>query len=133
MELALKTQEGKIYDLTDKISGKLPKNLESGLVNVFAPHATGILFLGENEPGINADYQKLLGRLAPEGPEGEWQHDRIDSNAHAHLRSALMGASLTIPVRDGRLQLGTWQRILFMEADGDRERRFILTFVKGEQ
>ena len=129
MDLTLKTQKGKIYDLTDTISEKIPKNV-SGLINVFAPHATGIFFLGENESGMNSDYLTFMEKIAPE--KGGWAHDRIDNNAHAHLRSAFMGTSLNIPIRDGQLQLGTWQRILFAESDGNRERRFILTFMKGE-
>ena len=128
MEIQLQTRKGQVYDLTGQAQKLIGKSgVKHGLANIFTPHATGILFIGEGEPNINADYVKLLKKLAPE--RGGWAHDRIDNNAHAHLRSALVGASVCIPIRDGRLAFGTWQRLLFVEADGDRNRRFIITVV----
>ncbi|MBR9681653.1 MAG: YjbQ family protein [Candidatus Altiarchaeota archaeon] len=130
MDITLTTRKNQIYDLTEQIHQRLSnRDLKNGLLNIFAPHATGILFLGENEAGINSDYLKFMEKIAPE--RGGWAHDKIDNNAHAHLRSAFMGTSPNVPVRDGKLQLGTWQKILFAETDGDRERKFILTFIEG--
>ncbi len=128
MEFEFSTRDGDVLDLTDRVQELIPPDA-SGLVSVFLPHATGVLFLGEYEPGINRDYRELAERLAPRG--AGWSHDRIDSNAHAHLRSAIFGAGVVVPVRGGRLQLGTWQRIIFVENDGPRKRRAIVTLIGG--
>ena len=124
-ELEFETRKGQVVDITDEVSGVLTRG--SGIVNVFAPHATGVLIIGENEPGIVDDYKKLMESLAPEG--GGWKHDSIDDNAHAHLRSALFGAGLTIPFTGGKLVLGTWQRIMFVECDGSRRRKLVVTVI----
>ena len=128
-EISFETQKGDVVDLTAKVEAAV-EGVKEGLVNVFAPHATGVLIIGENEPNIDRDYLRLMEKLAPE--HGGWAHDRIDDNAHAHLRSALFGASLTIPVHEGRLALGTWQRIMFLEFDGPRHRRVLVTVVKNK-
>jgi secondary thiamine-phosphate synthase enzyme len=126
--IGFETQKGDVVDLTAKVEAAV-EGVKEGLVNVFAPHATGVLIIGENEPNIARDYVRLMEKLAPE--RGGWAHDKIDDNAHAHLRSVMFGASLTIPVKDGKLALGTWQRIMFMEFDGARHRRVIVTVVSG--
>ena len=127
-EIIFETEKGQIVDITDKIEEFVGKG--SGLANIFAPHATGVLVIGENEPRIADDYKRLMESLAPEG--GGWKHDSIDSNAHAHLRSALFGTSLTIPFTDGKLILGTWQRIMFIEWDGSRKRKIIVTSISSK-
>ena len=125
-ELNFSTSLGDVVDLTEDVACVVTRSgVKSGLVNVFAPHATGVLFLGESEQGINRDYVRLMKELAGEGKG--WMHDRIDSNAHAHLRSALFGASVTVPVVDGKMAVGVWQRILFVENDRNRSRRVIVT------
>jgi len=128
-EIGFETRKGDVVDLTQHVEVAV-EGVKEGLANVFAPHATGVLIIGENEPGINKDYLRLMEKLAPE--QGGWHHDKIDDNAHAHLRSALFGASLTIPVRDGKLALGTWQRIMFLEFDGPRHRRVLVTVAKNK-
>jgi len=126
-EISFETEKGQVVDVTDQIEELIGKG--SGITNIFAPHATGVLIIGENEPRIADDYKRLMESLAPEG--GGWKHDSIDSNAHAHLRSAMFGTSLTIPFADGKLILGTWQRIMFIECDGSRTRRILVTMVKA--
>lgn len=59
-------------------------------------------------------------------PEGIWRHDRIDGNAAAHIKAAILGPSETVPVKQGRLMLGAWQSIMLMEFDGPRDRRVIV-------
>ncbi|MBR9680652.1 MAG: YjbQ family protein [Candidatus Altiarchaeota archaeon] len=130
MEINFTTKKGQVLDLTDKLSEIVKRTGVTGLINVFAPHATGILMLGEHEPHIAQDYLKVMDQLVPQ--ETKWDHDKIDNNAAAHLRSALFGASTTIPVIDGKLQLGTWQRILFVEVEGDRHRRVMLTWISSK-
>jgi len=60
-------------------------------------------------------------------PEGIWQHDKIDNNGAAHIKASLIGPSETIPVRDGKLLLGTWQAVMLVEFDGPRQRQLIVT------
>lgn len=124
-EISFETEKGQVIDITDQIEELIEKG--AGIASIFAPHATGILIIGENEPRIAEDYKRLMESIAPEG--GGWKHDSIDSNAHAHLRSALFGTSLTIPFTDGKLILGTWQRIMFIECDGSRRRKLVVTLV----
>ena len=130
MEINFQTKKGQVFDLTEEIQNLIARTGVTGIINIFAPHATGVLMLGENEPGIAKDYFRIMENLVPE--QIGWDHDKIDKNAHAHLRSALFGASTTVPVVDGKLMLGTWQRILFVETDGDRHRRILLTWVSSK-
>ncbi len=127
-EIVFETEKGRTFDLTKKVKEIVKKSgIKNGIANVFAPHATGVLFLGEFEPNINEDYLNLLAKLAPEG--AGWKHDLIDNNAHAHLRSMLVGTSICIPVKNSELLLGTWQRIIFVENDRDRVRRVVVSLV----
>ena len=128
MEIHFETKKGDVVDLTERVQEVVNgSGVREGIVNVFAPHATGVLFLGEYERLVNMDYLDLLESLVPEGKG--WNHDRIDDNAHAHLRSMLVGSGVTVPVSGARLLLGTWQRIIFVETDGTRRRRVIVTVV----
>jgi len=127
-EITFETKLGEVVDLTEKIEKIVDESgVSCGIVNVFLPHATGVLIVGEYEPNIVEDYIKLMREIAPRGRG--WAHDRIDDNAHAHLRSILFGTSVCIPVRNGKLALGTWQRIMFVENDGSRIRRAIITVI----
>ena len=94
--------------------------IEQGICHVFVPHATAALLINEDETGFKADIEKLLDKWIP---EGSWQHNRVDNNATAHLAAAMIGQDRAIPIQDGRLQLGPWQEIFFVELDGPRERR----------
>jgi secondary thiamine-phosphate synthase enzyme len=94
---------------------------DRGLVTVFATGSTVGVTTMEYEPGGVHDLQTLLDRLIPAA--GDYEHNRRnhDSNAHAHLRAALVGPSETIPLADGRLALGTWQQVVLIDFD-DRPR-----------
>ena len=84
--------------------------------------------LNENEKGLLNDFEKVLKDIVKENDN--YQHDRIDNNAASHLRAFLLGPSETIPIIDGRLDLGTWQSVFFIELDGPRRGRTIdLTFI----
>jgi secondary thiamine-phosphate synthase enzyme len=118
---------GHIVDITPGIESVLgTSGVDRGLVAVFATGSTVALTTMEYEPGGVHDLQALLDRLIP--PGGEYEHNRRnqDTNAHAHLRAALIGPSETIPVVDGRLALGTWQQVVLIDFD-DRPRRRTVT------
>jgi secondary thiamine-phosphate synthase enzyme len=81
------------------------------------------------DPNIGRDILTALDRAVPD--HAGWLHDRIDDNAHAHIKAALLGSSATLPVEDGELLLGTWQRILLVELDGPRRRRVSVTLLRS--
>jgi secondary thiamine-phosphate synthase enzyme len=121
--LRLQTEgNGHVVDLTEGVARVVAaSDVDRGLVTVFAIGATVGVTTMEYEPGGVSDLQRLLDRLIP--AEGDYEHNRLnhDTNAHAHLRAALIGPSETIPVIDGRLTLGTWQQIVLVDFD-DRPR-----------
>jgi len=101
-----------IVDLTPKVAEVVKASgIKTGIVHVFAPHATGVFALTELEPNLTRDIHRLLDEIAPQGKG--WHHP---ANAHSHLRSMLFPPDHTLPVRGGRLITGTWQSLFFIEA-----------------
>ena len=99
--------------------------VDEGLCSVYVPHATAAVVINENaDRNLCDDITEALAKLVP---EGVWRHDRIDSNGAAHIKAAILGPSETIPVRDGRLLLGTWQAIMVVDLDGPRRRHVVVT------
>jgi secondary thiamine-phosphate synthase enzyme len=96
--------------------------VDSGLVSVFVPGSTVAVTTMEYEPGGVHDLRETLDRLIPR--EGHYEHNRLnaDTNSHAHIRAAIVGPSETLPIRAGRLELGTWQQIVLVDFD-DRPRQ----------
>jgi len=127
--LTLSTKgEVEFIDLTDKIQKLVSKHdVKNGLAHVFAPHSTGIIILTEQEHGLLEDVKALLEKLAPRN--GRYGHP---SNAHSHLRSVLMPPDKTIPIIDGRLALGTWQSLVFVETDVYPRERTLIVQILGE-
>ena len=84
-------------------------------------HSTAAIVVNEvADPNIGRDLIAALGRMVP--TKNDWLHDRIDDNAHAHVKASLLGPSELIPIEDGELLLGTWQGIWLFEFDGPRTR-----------
>jgi secondary thiamine-phosphate synthase enzyme len=119
--------DGEIVDLTEGVKSIVrTSGVDRGLVTVFATGSTVAVTTMEHEPGGVEDLQGLLEQLIPQ--HGDYQHNRLnnDTNAHAHLRAAVIGPSETIPLVEGHLALGTWQQIVLIDFD-DRPRRRIVT------
>ena len=115
-------------DLTDQVQKVVfESTIKNGLVHVFAPHATGILVLTENDYALLNDIREFLEELAPK--RKAYQHP---SNAHSHLRSMLLPPDKTLPVTDGRVEFGTWQSLLFVETDVYPRQRTLIIQVIGE-
>lgn len=93
--------------------------VDAGLCTVFSPHTTVGVTALEFEPGANRDLGEVVERLVPRS--GPYHHNVMDSNGHAHARAAIVGPSLSVPVVDGRLALGTWQSVAMVDFD-DRPR-----------
>jgi secondary thiamine-phosphate synthase enzyme len=121
--------EIEFIDLTDKVQEAVNKsNIKNGLVHVFAPHATGILILTENDYDLLEDIKAFIEEIIPK--RKAYNHP---SNAHAHLRSVLLPPDKTLPIINGRAEFGTWQSLLFVETDVNPRRRTIIIQVMGEQ
>ncbi|NJE07702.1 YjbQ family protein [Thermococcus sp. M39] len=118
-------KEFEIIDITSEVQ-KIVKesNIQEGIAVVFTEHTTTALIVNENEKRLLSDIEMLLENIAPRGKG--YRHDRIDNNAHSHLRAILLNPSITIPIKDGKLELGTWQSILFVELDGPRLRKILV-------
>ena len=113
---------GDVVDITGDVAAVVAEtSAASGLAAVFVPGATAAVTTMEHEPGNVFDLRSLLDAIVP--PSGDYEHNRLnhDSNAHAHIRAALLGPSETIPIEAGRLLLGTWQQIVLIDFD-DRPR-----------
>ncbi len=126
-EITIKTdREEEIIDITGLIEVIVEKSgYNDGIVHIFVPHATAGIILNESaDPNIKIDFLKSIEKIIPKS--AGYLHDRIDMNAAAHIKSALTRSSLTIPLKDKRLVLGTWQSIMLCEFDGPRNNRRII-------
>ena len=127
-------REGEIIDITTIVRDAVRQSsVTTGLVNLFVLHSTAALTLIEYEPGVLADLRRSLARIAPD--DLPYAHDTKwgDGNGRSHVKAALVGPSLTIPLEQGELLCGTWQQIVLLELDvnAGRERTIICT-VTGE-
>jgi len=118
-------EEFELIDITHLIDQKIRKSgIKDGIAVIFTRHTTTALFVNENETGLLEDVREFFQSLVPKGKG--YKHDRIDRNAHSHLRSIILNPSLAIPIKDGRLLLGTWQSVIFAELDGPRRRKVFI-------
>lgn len=128
---------GDIVNLSAPIENFLEKSgIEEGLLNVFVPGSTAAITTIEFEDGVLEDLENALERLAPVGADYRHHLRWNDGNGFSHVRAALLGPSLTIPVSRGRLVTGTWQQIVLVECDNrPRQREIHLSFLgdRGER
>ena len=121
------------HDVTPQVQDHVQASgVQSGLVTVFTASSTSALTTIEYESGALHDLRRALSEIAPQ--DREYQHNLRwhDGNGHSHLRAALLGPSLTIPILDGRLTLGTWQQILFIDFDVRARSRRLVVQIVGE-
>ena len=133
-EISLKTKGfTDIIDITEKVQRSLEEaGLKEGILTVFVPGSTGGLTTLEYEPGLISDLKKALEVIAPQ--RGDYEHNRRwqDGNGFSHIRSALVGPSLTVPFSKGELTLGTWQQIIFIDFDNRPRSRTLIVQIIGE-
>jgi secondary thiamine-phosphate synthase enzyme len=123
-----------IHKITDRVTAALPEmaELRVGLLNVFIAHTSASLTINENaDPDVLHDLDQSLARLAPENFPYRHQEEGPD-DMPAHVKASLLGCSLTVPIRDGRLCLGTWQGICLCEHRHHGGRRRLVLTVQGE-
>lgn len=132
--IALRTQgNAHTIDITQEVAQAVQRSgLRHGIVTVFTPGSTCGLTTIEYEPGAVADLQRVLDEIVP--PDRDYEHHKRwgDYNGHSHVRSALVGCSITVPFVDGRLTLGTWQQVVFMDFDTHPRRRELVVQIIGE-
>lgn len=124
--MMLKTSKRvEILDITNQVEKEVEKaDSKDGIALVYSPHTTTAIVINEAERGLLEDLINSISNLIPE--KSNYIHNRIDDNADAHIRASLLGNAVVVPFENKRLLLGTWQRILFIEFDGPRNRRVIV-------
>jgi secondary thiamine-phosphate synthase enzyme len=129
--LKIKTERLKqVVDLTDQLNRILSDNIMAeGLCCVFVTHTTACLTTGEVGEGTEQDLLDVVEQMIP---KIDFRHGHDPSHAWSHMMSSILGPSLTIPVLDGALMLGTWQSVLLIELDGPRERDVHVTLIRSE-
>lgn len=126
-------RHGEMHDLTDDIGRVVEASgVRSGLAHVFNIGSTAAIGTIEFEPGLEGDLPAALDRLLP--PDRRYGHEQAwhDGNGHSHLQATVMGPGITVPVRGGRLVLGTWQQVFHLECDIKPRRRTIVVTIMGE-
>ncbi len=133
-DIHLKTSgHGDMHNLTDDVARIVEQSrVRAGVAQLFNVGSTGALGTIEFEPGLIHDLPVVLDKLLP--PSREYGHEQTwhDGNGHSHLQATVLGPSLTVPVRDGRLVLGTWQQIFHLECDIKARHRTVVVTVLGE-
>lgn len=132
-EFGLSTRgDNDVHDLTDRIAEAVKESgIDTGLVTVFVAGSTAGITAIEHERGMIRDLQDFLERTAPADAPYHHNHGG-DSNGHAHVRSAFIGPSLTVPLIEGRLRLGTWQQIVLVDFDDRPRTREVTVQIVGE-
>jgi secondary thiamine-phosphate synthase enzyme len=122
-----------IQNITSQVAQIVQESgLQAGIVTVFCPGATGGLTTIEYESGMVADLRQVFDQIAPAGRPYQHHQRWGDDNGHSHIRAALVGPSLTVPFVQGRLTLGTWQQIVFLDFDTSPRARRLVLQILGE-
>lgn len=122
-----------ITDITDRLKETIRNSgISSGIVTVFCPGSTGGLTTIEYEPGLKKDLPEFFEKIIPSNKS--YHHDETwhDGNGFSHLRSALIGPDITVPFTSGKLALGTWQQVVFLDFDNKTRRRRLVLQIIGE-
>ena len=117
-----------IIDITSRINNLI--DIEKGIISIFSRHSTSAIVVNENEQGLLNDLEFTLNNLISD--KYSYSHDRIDNNARSHLKSFLLSSSECLPIKNGKVDLGTWQSVFFIELDGPRNNRTITLTIIGE-
>ncbi|MGN1321129.1 MAG: secondary thiamine-phosphate synthase enzyme YjbQ [Methanosphaera sp.] len=123
-------QNVEVINITSNVNDIIRKHdITNGLVNISTKHTTSSIMINEDEECLKKDYVKFLEKIVP---NDNYLHDRIDNNATSHLKAMLTTPTQTLPIIDGKISLGTWQSIFFVELDGPRSNRTINIMIIGD-
>jgi secondary thiamine-phosphate synthase enzyme len=128
--ITIPTQRDKqALDITDRVQQFVSElAINAGLCSVFVTHTTAAITTGESIEGTDEDLMEVLERIIP---DIKFRHHHDPSHAPDHMISSIVGASVTLPINGGKLQLGTWQRVLLVECNGPRKRKVVITVLPG--
>lgn len=115
------TKQKEIIDITDIVEKEM--DAEEGLCHVFITHTTAALTTADLDPGTDLDFLDAIEAIAP---ELNYRHPHNPAHTNDHIMSSIIGASVTVPLENGKLVLGTWQRIVLVELDGPRDRIIVI-------
>ena len=121
-------QKRQIVDITNQVENALPGG--EGVAMVFVAHTTAAITTADLDPGTDQDFLDFLEAITP---NLNWRHPHNPAHAPDHLLASLIGSSVMVPYNNGRLQLGTWQRIVLVELDGPRDRTITLQFLPADK
>ncbi len=122
-----------IHEITDKVRELVAQSgLKTGVVTIFCPSSTSGLTTVEYEPGCISDLKRMFEELVPANRFYDHNDTWDDGNGHSHMRASLLGPSLSVPFVDGRLTLGTWQQIVYLDFDIRPRRRELIVQILGE-
>lgn len=121
------SKKREVLDITDKVNEEVEKSgIKNGVCNLFVTHTTAAITTADLDPGTEQDYLKAFDKLIP---DLEYNHPHDPSHMSDHILSSLIGTSISVPVEDGQLVLGTWQRVILIEFDGPKQREIIITLI----
>ena len=119
-----------LINITNKVDEVVEKSgIQEGLVLVNAMHITSSVFINDDEPGLHADYEKWLEKLAPEKPHSQYAHNGYEDNADAHMKRQIMGREVVCAITNGKLDFGPWEQIFYGEFDGKRPKRYLIKVI----
>jgi len=119
-----------IVNITPQVHEALAESgIREGLCLVNAMHITASVFINDDEPGLHADFERWLEKLAPEKPYSQYAHNGFEDNADAHLKRTVMGREVVIAVTEGRLDFGPWEQVFYGEFDGMREKKLMIKII----
>lgn len=118
-----------IINITGNIKDIIRKyDITNGIISISTKHTTSSIMINEDEEGLKKDYLNFLEKLVP---QGNYLHDRIDNNATSHLKAMLTTPTQSLSIIDGKINLGIWQSIFFVELDGPRQNRSVNVTIIG--
>ena len=128
-EISVKTGSEGMKNITERIEEKISESeLDEGLCLVFSKHTTAGITINEDERGLKQDVLDSFRRMVPE--DESYGHNRgHDGNATSHIKNVLTGPGKTVPFKDGKISMGTWQEIFLVETDGPRNRTISITLI----
>ncbi len=130
-ELWFNTDKRREYiNITSQVEACLRESgIKEGLCLVNPMHITASVFINDDESGLHSDFERWLEKLAPEKPHSQYAHNGFEDNADAHLKRQVMGREVVVAITDGKLDLGTWERIFYGEYDGKRRKRVLVKII----
>ncbi len=128
MNLALSTKnQRQVIDITSLVEKELKKSkLENGLANIFVKHTTAAITTADLDPGTDLDFLEFLEEITP---DLDWRHPHDPEHVPDHILSSIIGPQVCVPFENGKLSLGSWQRIVLLEFSGPKKREVVVNFV----